>query len=86
MSKRRHAGEWVRLGPYTGFVGESDRLPAEIQPEQARYWAPCLRDCGDDDCQEWTSLWTAPDPENAGKRWSLCHVSECEMFDVEVPR
>lgn len=33
MSKRRGAGNWVRLMPNSGFAGESNRLRAEIQPE-----------------------------------------------------
>lgn len=81
MSKRRQAGDWVWLKANSGFVGESNRLKAEIQPEKDSEWAPCLFDCGDEDCREWANLWTEPDPKANGKRHSLCHVAECEMFD-----
>ena len=76
MSKRGKSGEWVWLKPLSGFVGESNRLKAEIQPEVDP--PPCMFDCGDPDCREWQDLWTEPDPKT-GKRYSLCHVSECEM-------
>lgn len=78
MSKRRKAGDWVWLDPGSGFVGESDRLKAEIQPEDDPM--PCF-ECGDEECVEWATLWTEPDPKNAGKRWPLCHVPECRMHD-----
>jgi len=79
MSIRRKAGDWVWLKPNTGFVGESNRLRAEIQPEDDEGY-PCYLDCGDDDCREWATLWTEPCPKT-GKRYPICHVSECEMFD-----
>ena len=81
MSKRRHPGEWVRLSKNAGFVSESDRLLAEIQPESDDLWSPCMLSCDDDDCREWATLWTEPDPQHDGRRWTLCHVSECQMFD-----
>lgn len=40
-----------------------------------------MYDCDDDDCREWTNLWTEPDPENDEKRWPLSHVPECSMMD-----
>lgn len=80
MSKRRRAGEWVWLRPNSGFVGESHRLQAEIQPEQDGDWSPCMLDCGDPECREWINLWTAEDPDT-GKRYPLYHVSECQMLD-----
>lgn len=80
VSRRRKPGDWVKLPPNTGFVGESDRLPAEIQDQGSD---PCMRDCGDPDCQEWATLWTAPYPAPGGvARGVLCHVSECEMEDA----
>jgi hypothetical protein len=88
MSIRRKRGDWVWLGPNTGFVGESDRLKVQIPPDpyadphDFTDWAPCLMDCGDDDCQEWPTLWTEPDPKADGKRHVLCHVSECQYFDA----
>lgn len=76
MSARRKAGDWVWLMPNSGFVGESHRLKAEIQPEIDP--PPCFL-CGDTECVEWTTLWT----ENNGDRGrhTLCHVSECRMLD-----
>lgn len=85
MSKRRQIGGWVALLPNSGFVGESDRLRAEIRPEPDEGWSPCLLSCGDDDCREWVTLWTEPDPLHAGRRHTLCHVSECQMLDREAP-
>jgi len=77
MSVRRKPGEWVWLKPNSGFVGESSRLKAEIRPEDDP--PPCLCDCGDDECIEWSTLWTEED--EGGKRYMLCHVSECQMLD-----
>jgi hypothetical protein len=82
MSKRRQEGEWVRLLPHSGFVGESDRLLARILPERPDDWCPCLDGCDDELCREWVNLETEPDPENDGQRYFLCHVSECRMQDL----
>jgi hypothetical protein len=79
MSKRRKAGEWVRLAACSGFCSESDRLPAEIGTDGS---APCMLGCDDPECVEWVTLHTAPDPEHGGQRHMLCHVSECQMFDL----
>lgn len=75
MSKRRKAGDWVWLMPNSGFVGESHRLKAEIQPEIDP--PPCF--CDDPECVEWTTLWTENDGDQG--RHTLCHVSECRMLD-----
>lgn len=79
MSKRRKSGEWVWLLPNSGFVGESDRLKVEIplfcSPD------PCLLECGDPECLEYTEVWTEPDPICQMQRHCLCHVSECQMLD-----
>ena len=77
-STRRAVGEWVKLPPNVGFVGESDRLPAQIQDDGNE---PCLL-CDDPDCVEWATLWTAPDPQAEGKRHALYHVPECQMEDA----
>ncbi len=76
MSKRRKTGDWVWLMPNSGFVGESNRLKAEIQPEEDP--PPCF-ECDDDECAEWSTLWTAEDGDKG--RHMLCHVSECRMLD-----
>lgn len=78
MSTRRKAGDWVWLKAHAGMVGESWRLKAEIRPEQDP--PPCFL-CDDPDCVEWTDLWTEPDIKSNGRRYLLCHVSECQMFD-----
>jgi len=79
MSKRRRPGDWVWLRPYSGFVAESHRLRAQIQPEEGS--SPCFL-CDDPDCREWSTLWTEEDP-GTGKRYVLCHVSECQMLDEQ---
>lgn len=83
MSKRRSPGDWVRLGPNSGFVGDSDRLRAEIQDDGFEGW--CLLECADSDCREWVTLLTEPDPQAGGQRHMLCHVSECQMHDCDTP-
>ncbi len=82
MSKRRTVGEWVRVARGAGFVGDSDRLRAQIQDDGE---CPCFL-CDDEDCREWATLITEPDPEAGGERHMLCHVSECQMSDCEAPR
>ncbi len=85
MSKRRTIGEWVWLAPGAGMVGESARLRAEI----AEYFdpPPCIvSSCNDPLCVEWPTLWTAPDPLSQNRRHTLCHVSECQMFDKQQER
>lgn len=78
MSRRRKSGDWVWLMPNSGFVGESHRLRAEIQPEDDDDPYPCVFECGDDGCREWSTLLTEDD---GGTRHMLCHVSECRMLD-----
>jgi hypothetical protein len=80
MSKRRKAGDWVWLSANAGFVGESNRLKAEIQPEPEQDLDYCML-CDDEGCREWSTLFTEPDPLHDGKRHTLYHVSECQMFD-----
>ena len=78
MSTRRKVGDWVWLAPNSGFCGESNRLRVQIcddPPDE------CILGCGDRDCREWPTVVTEPDPEAAGRRHYLYHVSECEMFD-----
>lgn len=85
MSKRRRPGDWVRIVPSAGFVGESDRLKAQIQDQGSQpCWGLSGGGCDDPDCVEWSTLWTEPDPQNGGKRCVLCHVSECQMLDIRM--
>lgn len=67
----------VWLSPGAGFVGESNRLRVTIMPEECP--PPCILDCGDPECREWTDVETEPDAD--GEQYILCHVSECQMFD-----
>ena len=83
MSQRRKVGDAVWLRANAGFVGDSNRLQAEIRPEDETMAAGCVMNCGDPDCREWETLWTEPDPLDNGKRHTLCHVSECLMFDEQ---
>ena len=78
MSKRRKPGDWIRPLPGAGMTGDADRLLAQIQPEENPDFC-CL--CDDPECREWATLWTEPDPQVAGKRHMLCHVSECQIND-----
>lgn len=41
-------------------------------------WSPCLLECGDSKCREWSDVFTE---EIDGERYNLCHVSECQMLD-----
>ena len=84
MSTHRKVGDWIWLKPNTGFVGESNRLKAEIidiDPEYTALAGPDPHWCDDPTCIEWPNLLTAPDPENKDQRWPLYHVGECEMLD-----
>lgn len=83
---RFRVGQWVRLPKNVGFVGESDRLAAQIDPEGAP--EPCFGDCcGSGGCREmsWPTLWTEPDPQEDGKRHVLCHVCESQMTPTSRP-
>lgn len=72
--------------PHSGFVGDSDRLRARILPEETKYGPEYAGYCCDDeDCREWVTLETEPDPANNGARYLLCHVPECRMSDCEPP-
>lgn len=81
MSVRRISGEWVWLRAGSGFIVESNRLRAELQPEDLSDRTSCMLECGDPECREWATLWTESDPLNRFERQPLYHVSECEMFD-----
>ena len=82
MSRRRKPGDWVWLRSNSGFVGESNRLKAQILDQGGDpCWGPSAGGCDDPECVEWPTLLTEPDPLHGGKRHMLCHVSECQMFD-----
>ena len=51
---------------------------------------PCMIDCPDEDCREWTNVWTLPGDTRqeaianlVARRFTgaAYHVSECEMLD-----
>ena len=67
------------LQPNSGFVGESNKYKAEIIGPESEADHCFL--CDDPDCKEWPNLWTE---EVDGKRFNLCHVSECQMLDDPV--
>jgi len=79
MSKRRKSGDWVWLMPNSGFVKESHKLQAQILPEEFGT-VPCMLECGDPECREWSTLRTDICPD-CGKHHYLYHVSECQMLD-----
>ena len=97
MSKRRQDSEIVWITPNSGF-GAGGRyaviLPESTYPvsEHAAVTdpTPCMLDCDDPDCTEWTDLFTLPADSRAeairnliSARYSgaAYHVSECEMLD-----
>jgi len=43
--------------------------------------APCMLDCGDEDCREWANLLIVEGPHKGSY---LCHISECEMVDRDA--
>lgn len=65
-----------------GLCGHSEGLVVTIQPEDEVDWMPCILQCGDPDCREWTDVWTDPDPD--GIRWPLYHIPECLMRDEGI--
>ena len=102
MSQRRQHSQLVWVGPYTGF-GRSATFAvicpepyynlASPDPDKSRDivdQTPCLLDCDDPKCQEWTDLFTLPGisrreaiqnliaRQYSGARY---HVSECQMSD-----
>ena len=97
MSKPKFKkGQWVTLPPNQGFVGESDRLKAQIVDDAdeliEKYgFLTCIEhpDCG---CGaeiagfEWPNLHTEPDPQCDGKRHLLCHVCENRMTPCDPPK
>ena len=99
MSKRREPGEVVRRRPGSGFVGDAEPSLVKVPEGKAYEfgwkrnkantgWETneggeadyCILGCGDDDCREWANVEIASGPH---KGECLCHISECEMFDLE---
>lgn len=75
MSKRRQAGDIVRKKANAGFIGEE--LIICLHPEANN--APCMLNCGDDNCLEWADCEIIIDGKSIN---DFCyHVSECEMED-----
>ena len=102
MSQRGQHSQLVWTDSRAGFGGRASfavihpepmyRLPSD-HPLSARTivdQTPCLLDCGDPDCREWTDLFTLHGDsrkeaiqnliarEYSGIRY---HVSECHMYD-----
>lgn len=84
MSKRRKEGDWVKLKHGAGMLYEEDMPIAQIQKELdiENPWMPCMLDCGDVHCREWTTLLSDIAPEFGNKRYEIWHVSECQMEDI----
>lgn len=78
MSKHRQAGEVVRLKCCPEFLAVIC-IEEKVQGNWYIDW--CKRECGDNDCREWSSVLTASDTEGLNK-WHY-HVSECQMKDPE---
>ena len=81
MSKRRKLGDKVWLSKGAGFTGDSNRLMVEIPLELTKNeLGPCGL-CDDKKCVSYYDVLTDPDPKNFGIKYTLPHVSECQMFD-----
>lgn len=75
MTKHRQPGDWVWVKSYAGFVKSNAPMRAQIQNDNGEPW--CFKNCGDDECFEWSTLHT-------DKGDMLCHVNECDMYDTEA--
>jgi hypothetical protein len=82
MSKRRKPGEVVRRKPGSGFVGSASPEFVRVPDEPIEDWHPCILSCGDDDCREYENLEVVGEHDGA----TMCHISECQMEDVETPK
>jgi hypothetical protein len=84
MSQRHKPNEIVRRRPGSCFLGAAEpalvRLTGPEDGELHESDQPCMLGCGDDECVEWANVQVVGG-EHSGK-W-LCHLSECEMEDVE---
>lgn len=82
--------------PFNPRWQTEERFPASRQERllEATVWAtenpPCLLECGDPDCREWTNVWLLPGQDRTQavqniiqRRYSGAsyHVSECQMLD-----
>lgn len=72
MSKRRNGGEIVWKVPGAGFLGLGETVILVAEKDHR----PCILDCGDPDCREWSDAYVVGD-HNA----VVYHISECEMED-----
>ena len=77
MSKRRNPGDVVFKLRGAGMCGAEGfvLIPLGSEPDN------CFGVCGDPDCQEWPDLW-ACDKDGNLTGGGCCHVSECQMIDV----
>jgi len=69
MSTRHKPGDLVRISAQRW----------QIQPDGSEPW--CYRECGDDDCEEWATLWEIGDDSKPTGRVAY-HVCDCEMTDA----
>lgn len=87
--------DWILepANPHLAAEGNPRRWQLPMRREN---WMPCMRDCGDPDCQEWCNVWVLAGESRteaianlmAGRFVGVaCHVSECEMrLDREEDR
>ena len=92
MSKRRHDNEMIRIRRYNS----TNQTFGVIQPEtehlqgQDQEPMPCMLDCGDSQCREWTDVFTLDGNTQEEARRNLdqgefsgaaYHLPECRMED-----
>lgn len=79
MPKQRKPGDIIWKKPMAGFSAQPGlgMIPPGSKPEEVA----CL-DCDDPSCREWPDVWAlGPDGKPNGDVW--CHVTECQMEDIE---
>ena len=77
------------------FSDRSHEMPSReervlVATMEVEDWTPCMLDCHDPHCREWTNVWLLPGQTRAEAMANLVsrcysgaayHVSECEMLD-----
>jgi hypothetical protein len=80
MSKRREVGDIVKKVKNAGFVGEE--LIIQITDDSSENIDFCMFDCGDESCREFANVDVLDAQGNY--RGTCCHVSECQMEDIDA--
>lgn len=68
---------WVKPGASFGASDGEYAVIPDVPGNQPEETMPCMLNCGDDQCVEWTDVWA-----ESGE--AFYHVSECEMLDSAV--